>query len=193
MLVARVHRHSSQFGALNTLFTHKQTDCSKLESLFFTLFSLYLIGVDLNIKCPNFFLALISAYLHSSGNHTESQCLWSWFAPSARMLVQLLPLSALYWLSSGHASEKIIKEKQLRKVDKPIRRGALGDFIFRVIVMCALLFPLIMLCILDSIFSRCFWFGPMSRKLSFLVSSSFCPNSSLWLYCLELCFVFVWF
>lgn len=51
MLVARVHRHSSQFGALNTLFTRKQTDCSKLESFSFTLFSLYLIGVDSNIKC----------------------------------------------------------------------------------------------------------------------------------------------
>lgn len=57
------------------------------------------------------------------------------------MLVQLLPLSALYWLSNGHASEKIIKEKQLRKVDKPIRQSALRDFIFCVIVICALHFP----------------------------------------------------
>lgn len=139
----------------------------------------------------HFFLALISAYLHSSGNHTESQCLWSWFAPSARMLVQLLPLSALYWLSNGHASEKIIKEKQLRKVDKPIRQSALRD----VIVICALHFPTdhaLYTRFHDSFFPGVSGLARWAGN-SFLVSSSFCPNSSLWLYCLELCFVSVWF
>lgn len=140
----------------------------------------------------HFVLALISAYLHSSGNHTESQCLWSWFAPSARMLVQLLPLSALYWLSNGHASEKIIKEKQLRKVDKPIRQSALRDFIFRVIVICALLFPMSMLCILDSMihFFQVFLVWPDEQETVFPCLFLLLPQQQLMIVLFRVMFCF---
>lgn len=103
------------------------------------------------------------------------------------MLVQLLPLSALYWLSNGHASEKIIKEKQLRKVDKPIRH-----FIFRVIVICALLFPLIMLCILDSMihFFQVFLVWPDEQETVFPCLFLLLPQQQLMIVLFRVMFCF---